>query len=154
MEWHPCERREPWSTCLGQSRALQGSGTSRDPSVASLLRRSGSCGFGIGFNLLFANSEGWRPCWRLGTEAWECVSTQKRLLFIPHTFSPTGVLASVPGLAQLSEDSSLALLAGKSPETLPGLHREGHSAWDDDHALRVFRAYRSGRMATRRRLDG
>ena len=96
------------------------------------------------FQSAICQLEGWRPCWRLGTEAWECVSTQKRLLFIPHTFSPTGVLASVPGLAQLSEDSSLALLAGKSPETLPGLHREGRSAWDDDHALRVLSGVQIG----------
>jgi hypothetical protein len=88
------------------------------------------------FQEAICHLETWRPRWRSGVEKWERISAEVPVLLIPNTSEPREILASIPMLAQVSEESTLVVGDDDSPP--PGLHPNKASPWPEDLVLQLL----------------
>ena len=84
----------------------------------------------------------WRPRWRTGAEAWECISAEAPVFFVPHTSASRAVLACIPMLAMISEQCTL--VAGDEDGSLPGIYRNKASLWPEELALQLLQDVQLG----------
>ena len=80
-----------------------------------------------GFRREICQVETWRPRWRSGTETWECLSADKRVLPIPDVSNAGELLTCVPELVPVGE--SEVLTACRFDDSMPGLHNAGMDCW-------------------------